>query len=711
MTVKIQNLFKNNFKIFVFFGLILLGISACAGKKDIDIISSGNQNFTGFKVNNQYGKSVLFSGSSTDKGAIGYEMNGEIFWVKGRPEISKIPENVTQFTWKTETSGTLIASVEKKERKLLFSFQLKSSENIKPSRWFLNILSASEEYFTGVFERVIDGEQSKSWVKGITTGLNLRNERVEVILKPTVSAYAPFFISSENYGMFFYGTWPGVIDFCKENSELVQISFEGPEMVFSLMMDETPAKIVQQHALETGPSVVPPKWAFGPWRWRDEHFQGKTYFDSSAVFAPYNRDVVEDILMMEAYGIPCSAYWIDRPWGPGQFGFDDYKIDYKRLPNFENMVTWLNKKNIEVMLWIGPFVMGEMADVAEANHYDLVSKPRENARQVLMDFSNPEAVKWWRENGPAKLAKLGVKGFKLDRADGEKLIDSLKYTTLGGVSYRENYNDYPRQYVKATYEAVEPILKNDFILFPRVQYTGSAKYGGMWAGDIGGTPEGFRAALIAMQRCAVMGYPIWGSDTGGYWRGFFRDVTKRWLGFSCFSPVMEVGPTENRGFWNLTKEPKFDPELIATWRLYANIRVQMVDYLQGLAVEAHETGMPVARPLFLEYPKQPEAWKDWQTYKLGPDLLVSVNWETGKTSHRLYLPKGETWLDLWNTGKEYKGGQYIDLDLPDFKTAVFLRKGSTLKLPDFNKLWEESLERAKVKYTMSDLEAKEGWVK
>ncbi len=360
------------------------------------------------------------------------------------------------------------------------------------------------------------------------------------------------------------------------------------------------------------------------------------------------------------------------------------------------------------MLWIGPFVMGRMADTAVARGYELVSKVRNNLPQVLMDFSNPEACRWWGENGPAKLAKMGVKGFKLDRADGEKLCDSLHLITAAGTTYRENYNDYPRQYVKATYDAVQPVLGNDFILFPRAQYTGSAKYGAMWAGDTGNPAEGLRSALIGLQRCAVMGYPVWGSDTGGYPKRMERETTMRWLGFSCFSPIMEVGPTNNRGFWTLDSEPSFDRDLLATWRFYAKLRMSLIDYLWNAAKNANQTGMPVARPLFLEYPEQTESWQEWNTYKLGDDLLVSVVWENGKTSQRVWLPDGESWINLWND-QEYEGGKYIDVEAPLYQTPVFLKKGSSLQLPGFSELYSESVKKTAVRYKMSELEEKEKW--
>ncbi len=633
-------------------------------------------------------------------------IDGKISWLKGLPV--NIPSTKNKFIYRWDYDGhSVILEIEIIDKDLNMKFNLEG-HRLKPSGWVINTKVKSDEYFTGIFERVVDGDQNKSWEKGIKEGLNLRGQKVDVKLKPTVSAYAPFFISSGNYAYFIHGTWTGVIDFCKERNDIVSISFEGPVLSFTLMMDKTPADLVKRHALQTGPSFVPPKWAFGPWRWRDEHFNNKMYYDGTEVNSPYNSQITEEILLMEAYDIPCTAYWIDRPWGPGPDGFDDYEIDYERLPNFERMIKWLDLKNIKTMLWIGPFVMGKMADTAESRKYDLKSRVRKNLRQVLIDFTNPEACKWWGENGPAKLAKMGVKGFKLDRADGEKLLDSLNLFTSIGTSYRENYNDYPRQYVKATYDAIKPILGNDFILFPRAQFTGSAKYGGMWAGDTGNPPEGLRSVIIGAQRCAIMGYPIWGSDTGGYPRKINREVTIRWMGFSCFSPIMEVGPTNNRVFWDMDYEPSFDHELLAVWRFYSKLRMYFVDYLYEHALIANKTGMPIIRPLFLEYPEQKESWNDWTTFKFGNDILVSIIWEEGKTKKKVYLPDGEIWIDPWNK-KEYKGGQVIEVDAPTYKTPFFLRKGSKLQLPDLNELYKESVEKTKTKYNLKELESKEDW--
>jgi alpha-glucosidase (family GH31 glycosyl hydrolase) len=496
-----------------------------------------------------------------------------------------------------------------------------------------------------------------------------------------------------------------VFDFESSRADRTGVEFEGPSFEMKVYMGDRPADLVRAHAMDAGPPVLPPKWMYTPWRWRDEHTQRTTYYDGTPVTGPFNSEVMEDVLMMKAFGIPNGIYWIDRPWGPGPLGYDDFEIDEKRLPHFTDMVQWLNSLNTKTFLWIGPFLQGKMADEGIAKGYGLPGQTRPAGGQnyPLVDFTNPDARAFWQD-GVAKLLKMGVVGFKLDRAE-ENIPEEGSYKVFDERSIRENRNAYPAMYVQATYDVAKKFRGDDFVVMPRAGYTGSAKYGVFWGGDIGGTQEGLRASIIAVQRAAVMGYPNWGSDTCGYNQQLMeQDVCGRWLAFSAFTPIMEVGPTRNVAFWNTPREPAYDDVLIAIWRLYARLHERLEDYSYRQAKVAHDTGMPIVRPMFLADQTHPAAWDNWWTYEYGPDLIVSPVWEKGKRSQKVYLPAGSQWRDAWRPGKTYSGGQTVEVPAELHQIPMFIRAGADLPIGDLNREWQESVEIARKRPDLKALE-------
>ena len=573
-------------------------------------------------------------------------------------------------------------------------------------KWGLAIGAQPDEYYTGLMERVVDGPQQASWAPGIQPAMNLRGQKVDMLVKPTLSLYAPFYLSSHGYTVFVKGTWPGVFDFARQRPDRVLVEFEGPSFELKVATADEPSKLVRAHAMEMGPPVLPPKWVYTPWRWRDEHTHRATYYDSTPVTGPFNSEVMEDILMMQAYGIPNGVYWIDRPWGPGQIGYDDFEIDSRRLPHFAEMTRWLDSLDVKTMLWIAPFFKGKMEAEALAKGYGLPGQtgPANGQNYPLVDLTNPGARAYWQD-GVAKLLRLGVAGFKLDRAE-ENLPQNESLRVFDKRTMREYRNAYPAMFVKAAYEVAKKHRGDDFIVMPRAGYSGSSPYAVFWGGDIGGTQEGLRASIIGVQRAAVMGYPNWGSDTCGYNQQLMeQEVCSRWLAFSAFTPIMEVGPTRNVAFWNAPREPRYDDTLIAIWRLYARVHDSLVDYSYKYAKEAHKTGMPIVRPLFLVDPAHRESWENWWTYLYGPDLLVSPIWEKGKRSQEVYLPAGSRWRDAWNPAKVYAGGQTISVNAETHQLPLFIREGSSLKAWNLNQLWMESGEIARKRPDLRALEA------
>jgi len=588
--------------------------------------------------------------------------------------------------------------------RLTASSRLGGATNAAVVKWGLTIGADVNEYFTGLMERVVDGPQTASWSSNLTAAMNLRGQKVDMICKPTTSIYAPFYLSSRGYGIFVHGTWPGFFDFCSSDPNHVKVEFEGPSFEMKIYVRPTPVEIVKAHALDAGPPFLPPKWMYWPWRWRDENTQRTNYYDGTRVTGPFNSEFMEDILLMKAYGISNGIYWVDRPWGPGTNGYDDFKIDAKRLPNFVESVKWLDEQHVHTVLWIGPFLNGEMAKEGLARHYTIAGQKPTKNNYPLVDFTNPDAKKFWQD-GVAKLLKMGVAGFKLDRSE-EDIPETGPSKVFDGRSVRENRNAYPPMYVKAAYDVAKRYRGNDFFCMPRAAYTGSAHYSVFWGGDIAGIQQGLRASLIAVQRAAVMGYPNWGSDTGGYTeQSMDTEVVERWLGFSCFTPIMEVGPTHNVAFWDFHKPARYDADLMAAWRFYSRLHARLAEYSYAAAREATKTGLPIIRPLFLTDPRAPAAWSNWWTYSFGKDIVVSPVWKKGQRTQQVYLPAGAKWADAWEPGHVYDGGSTIEVAAPVYQMPIFVRVGGSASLGDLNGEWRDAVAAAATRPDLKSLDA------
>ncbi len=646
-----------------------------------------------------------------------YVSNGTKHYICGKP--ADLQGDNKNYTGRWRMYGrTITIAVTPKENQYELSFRAEPDDDI--TGWGISVAAEEDEYFTGLMERVVDGDQDNSWRPGITEAMNLRGQTVEMKVQHTVALYAPFFISSRGYGLFTHGTGIGSYTFPPQGKKgAISIFFEGPSCRFTHYTGGV-EQAVRSHLMDTGPQVLPPKWAFRPFRWRDDHVHRETYYDGSNVNAPYNSEVVEDVLMMEALGIPCGVYWLDRPWGKNKtsiFGYDDLEYDQERFPETRKMIQWLSKRDIRMLLWICNWAVGpQMEAEAFKNGYAITVpdvEPDRGNKQNFIDFTNPKAVAWWK-GYIRKVLKDGVAGFKMDRSEERTryLYESDK-TVHNGQTGRQVYNDYSHLYAKAANEVCREVRGDDFIIMPRAAYTNSARYAGFWGGDTYGNEWGLRSAIVAGLKASVIGYPIWGSDTGGYQyfdettgeKSFVPKAGCRWLAYSCFCPIMEVGPTFNKGPWEI------DDTLTSIWRMYAIVHDNLTDYTYQCAKEAHKTGMPVMRPLFLVYPEQQQAWDNWQTYLYGSDILVSPVWQDDDTvTQKVYLPKGEQWIDAWDTSKVLKGGQTVTVKCPLHKIPIYIRKGSSIDLGDLNKLWAESVKIVKNKPTMAELEKRAGFI-
>ncbi|CAM5540349.1 alpha-xylosidase [Streptomyces badius] len=97
---------------------------------------------------------------------------------------------------------------------------------------------------------------------------------------------------------------------------------------------------------------------------------------------------------------------------------------------------------------------------------------------------------------------------------------------------------------------------------------------------------------------------------------------------------------------------EFGEQAVDVARKFTLLKHRLMPYLYGVAAEAHRTGIPMMRPMLVEFPGDPACRTLDRQYMLGPDLLVAPVF-TADGEVEYYVPEG-TWTSLL-TGERVTG--------------------------------------------------------
>jgi alpha-glucosidase (family GH31 glycosyl hydrolase) len=509
--------------------------------------------------------------------------------------------------------------------------------------------------------------------------LDRRGEIVDMFVRPTISLYAPFYHSSRGYGLWVEGTHPGVFDIGASTDDQLRFRMETTAeqgLAFNVFLGPQHQQILQHYFERVGYPIRVPDWAFRHWLWHDELPGGATgTLDGNTV----NAVIAEDMRRYEQYSIPAGVYLFDRPYlvgadDPDSEGFHRFEWDEQRLPNIDATLDSLRARGFKLAVWSAAWARnnGPGSHGAEAQALGYLAPG--NSR--VIDLTNPAAYLWWQQKLESFLTEYNINGIKLDR--GEEFVPSaLTDIYSDGRSGREVHNAHPVMQARVHHDALKAATQDDFVVLARAGYSGSQQWAASWGGDDVGTELSLRSCIIKLQRAGFIGFPTWGSDTGGYYAFSDREVFARWLQFSALTPIMEIGGIGSRSPWNMPTEPNVDTQMIEIYARYVNLHHALIPYTAAQADLASTQGIPIARAMMFDFPEDARFADSWDQYMYGPDLLVAPVWQSGVRQREVLIPAG-TWRLYWDQSQSWTGPTTISIAADLETLPLFIRDGATV---------------------------------
>lgn len=514
----------------------------------------------------------------------------------------------------------------------------------------------------------------------------------------------PFFVTEAGYGMHVatdryvrFGLAPRL-----PGTMVIEAQIDpGRPSLQSTVFLGTPADIVRAYSQSTGLTAPPPKWAFGPW------MSGNAWNTQ--------REVEQQLRLSDELGLPATVVvieaWSDEAtfyiWNDAQhapepgdhaFQLDEFTFPAEgKWPDPKALADRVHDSGMKLVLWQIPVLKRLAAheprcaqherDEEHAIARGYVVRNADGtpyripdgwfAGSLLLDFTNPEAARWWFGKRRYLIDQLGVDGLKTD--GGEFVFDDRVSFWDGrdGASMR---NRYAMTYIEAYRDFAGP----GRITFSRAGYVGAQSSTLFWAGDQESSFAESRAVLTAGLSIGLSGVPFWGFDMAGLSGEIpTAELFIRALEMAAFSPVMQYhsdGPSAwDRTPWNIAARTG-DERVVPIYRTYANLRMNLLPYIYNEAMNSAESAEPLMRALMIDFPDDPASFSIDDEYMFGRDLLVAPVLHEHVCERPAHLPPGR-WLDFWTLEEIGVGPCTIPSYPSDIeKIPVFIRRGAILPI-------------------------------
>ena len=640
--------------------------------------------------------------------------------------ITAKPENVAvtqkDNTWK---SSELTVKLEPETQTLVF---MTNKGKVLLREKGISMVRKTEDEFEVSQSFFLDKDEAIYGLGTIQNGkMNRRGEKIRME-QSNLEDFQNVLQSIKGWGLYWENYSPTLFE---DNAEGMSFTSEaGQGIDYYFMYGGSADGVIAQMRYLTGDVPMFPLWTYGFWQSKERY---KTAAETESIVDQYRA------LQVPLDGIIQDwQYWgSNYLWNAMDFLSEDFATGPQLIKN-------VHAKHAHFMISIWASFGPQTQQFRELNEKGLLMPfetwPQSGISHIwppvmkypsgvkVYDAFSPEArAIYWKYL--KTLYDYGCDAWWMDSTDPDFFNpreSDYAHKVYGGT-WRSQRNAFPLETVRGIYQSQRKDDRGKRIfIMTRSAFAGQQHYGsGLWSGDVASSWDMLRKQVPAGLSYSLTGCPNFNTDIGGFFCGSyntsgsgsaprnpqFQELYIRWMQYGLFCPVFRShGADAPREIWQFGKkgEPVYDA-IEQTIRL----RYRLIPYLYSTAWQVTSNNESYLRPLFSDFATDRNVWDMTDEFMFGNSILAapvldpqytqekviredamtgwdrkevrdkmddgsSVDWSAPKTVTK-YLPKGALWYDFW-TGKQYRGGQRLELSTSLNRVPMFVRAGSILPL-------------------------------
>lgn len=484
----------------------------------------------------------------------------------------------------------------------------------------------------------------------------------------------PFYICKNSIGSYglYYDTYSnGEIDFGREHNNYYEkykyAHFEEENLVYYVIFG-TVKEIIERFTFLTGKSFLPPRWSF------EYCASTMAYTDSDKPLIAFN----EFKNKLKEYSLSCGGFYLSS--GYTQIGDKrcTFNWNYDKFPDPKAFSSDFKKLGINFLPNVKPAFLTThpLYDYIAKNGWFLHYKdgspytfPYWGGMGSYLDFTHPDAYKFWSRNIKEKLVDLGFESIWNDNNEYDIHDDNV---------YAHGFNKeikaklirplFSYLMISSSFEAVNKDFRH--MAVTRSACAGFQRLAETWTGDNNTSFEDFRGNHKMAMTASLTGFSFIGQDIGGFaGKRPSKELFLRWISYGLFTPRFTLHSWNDDG--SSTMPWLYESEKEKVKKLFS-LRHELVPYIFSEANHKVETYLPLIYPIFLNEEDYDE---ESDLFMLGDSLLVCPIFNEGQVEVNISLPKGTYFYN-----KEPYNGNLTLINKPGDLPIYFIKEGSVIPL-------------------------------